>query len=139
MEGSYEIFMGGQVVGVAQVRREGLYYHFCCRCKLSGEILYRLTVTVGEREENLGIPVPDREEFCLHTRIPAKRFGKGKPIFRILPKHEPMEGRFVPLNPEEPFAYISRLKNAYLDVRNNQTGIVIRYSAPDRPDSDRNP
>lgn len=125
MEGSYEILMVGQVVGVAKVRREGLYYHFSCRCKLSGEILYRLTVTVGEWEENLGIPVPDKGEFCLNTRIPAKRFGKGKPVFRVLPKHEPMKGRFIPLNPEEPFAYISRLKNAYLEVRNNQTGIVL--------------
>ncbi len=125
MEGNYEIYMGGQAVGIAQVRREGLYYRFQCRCKLTGEIMYRITVTVGDREESLGIPIPEKGEFCLDIRIPVKRFEKGEPTFRVLPKHEPMKGHFVPICPDEPFVYLSRLKNAYLEVQKDRIGIVL--------------
>ena len=127
MEGNYDIFYGGQAVGLAQVWREGLYYRFCCRCKLTGEIVYRLTVTVGDREENLGIPIPEAGEFCLNVSIAAKRFEEGSPTFRVLPKHEPVSGQFIPICPEEPFAYLSRLKNAHLEVKNDQIGIVLEH------------
>ena len=127
MEGNYDIFMGGQAVGIARVSREGLYYRFFCSCQLTGEIVYRITVTIGKQEENLGIPVPKEGIFYLNSRVPAKRFEKGNPIFRILPKHEPVSGRFVPIFPDEPFAYLSRLKDAYLEVKNNQIGVVLDH------------
>ena len=59
MEGIYDIFRGGEKIGKAEVRREGLYYRFRCCCDLTGEVMYRLTVACGEKTENLGIPVPD--------------------------------------------------------------------------------
>ena len=34
--------------------------------------------------------------------------------------------KYVPVYPEEPFSYMSRLKDAYLERRNGQLGIVIR-------------
>ena len=34
-------------------------------------------------------------------------------------------GTFVPISPEEPFAYISRLKDAYFERRYGQAGVVI--------------
>ena len=126
MEGNYDIFMGGQVVGKAEVRREGLYYCFRCRCDLTGEIMYRITVTVGQQEESLGIPVPEDGSFALSTRKSIKNFESGTPVFRVVPRHETLSEFFVPISPEEPFAYLARLKNACLAVRDNQTGIVIK-------------
>lgn len=126
MEGRYPILLGGQAVGEAQVMRQGLYLCFQCRCHFSGETMYRLTVTGGESTESLGIPAPKGEWFCLNARIPAKRLQSGDLVIRAVPKREALQGRFVPLSPEEPFGYLRRLKTAYLAVRNGQVGVVIQ-------------
>ncbi len=120
------IILGGQAVGTAEVQREGLYYCFDCRCRLSGEIMYRLTVRCGERTENLGIPVPEGGRFVLRTRIPVKRLGEGTFLIRAEPKHAELQGKFVPLSPEEPFRYLRRLQDAFLQVRDGQVGVVIQ-------------
>ena len=47
--------------------------------------------------------------------------------FRLVPKLGDHTGeRFVPIYPEEPFSYISRLKDAYLARQGEQLGAVIR-------------
>lgn len=126
MEGKYPVLMGGQQIGEATVRREGLYLCFFCRCRLSGEMICRLVAEAGGKKENLGIPVPEGDSFLLQTRIPAKRLGEGELTVRAVPKHGAMPGKFVPLSPQEPFHYLKELKNAYLEIRNGQAGIVLR-------------
>ena len=130
MEGSYEILMGGKRVGTAQITRQGLYYWFDCRCCLSGDVMCRLAVTCGGKTHSLGIPVPEGESFVLRTRLPVKQLGKGVPEIRVQPKHRPVGTVFVPLSPEEPFAYLSRLKDAFLEIRDGKAGLVI----PERRD-----
>lgn len=125
MENSYELTIGGTPVGKVQVLRQGLYYCFHCRCKLSGSTVYRLRAECGDREENLGVLVPMGDGFGLDTRRPAKNLGEGALRFFLLPKHDSPSERFVPIRPEEPFAYLERLKNAYLETRGDQTGAVI--------------
>lgn len=120
-----EILLGGKPIGTAGVRREGLYYCFDCRCSLSGEIVYRLVARCGERTAHLGIPVPEGGRFVLRTRIPVKRLGEGPMQLRAEPKHGPLEGKFIPLSPEEPFRYLRRLENAFLLVRGGQVGVVL--------------
>jgi len=122
----YEITQGNQVIGQACVQRQGLYYHFSCRCRLSGEVICRLVVTCGGKQENLGIPVPEKDAYTLNTRISVSRLGQGQMTFRAVPRHNPLEEKFVPLSPEEPFRYLSRLKNAHLENRNGIVGIVLR-------------
>lgn len=125
MEGSYEVYFGRQPAGKVTVRRLGLYYKFECRCKLTGGVVYRLQVVCGDRQENLGILVPAGNGFGLDTKVPVKRLGEGKPEFRLVPKHEKSSGVFYPVYPEEPFAHIGRLKNAYLARKNGVSGIMI--------------
>ena len=87
----------------------------------------RLFVRCGSRDENLGIVVPMDGGFGLDARIPVKRLGEGEMEFRLVPKHGDHTGeRFVPIYPEEPFSYISRLKDAYLARQGEQLGAVIR-------------
>jgi len=121
----YKILMGGQSIGKARVERQGLYYVVSCRCRLSGEVVCRVTVSCGDRSENLGILVPESGAFVLNTRIPIKRLGEGPLMFHAVPRHTELRGRFVPISPETPFAYLSRLENAFLEVRNGQSGITI--------------
>lgn len=107
------------------MRREGLYLRFSCRCKFSGEMIYRLMAVCGCNTVNLGIPVPEGEWFRLDTRIAAKLLGDEPFSVQAIPKHGQLRGEFIPLAPEEPFAYLNRLKNAYLEIRSGRAGIVI--------------
>ena len=108
-----------------QVTRQGLYYRFVCRCKLTGEVVCRLYISCGGQQENLGVVVPSGDGFGLDTRLPVKRFREGEPSFSLIPKHEMVSGQFVPIVPEEPFAYIERLKTSFLVRKYGQLGIEI--------------
>ena len=125
MEGNYAVNLGQTPIGKAQVIRQGLYYRVICRCRLTGEVMYRLIVRGGGHEENLGVLIPMGGGFGLETKLPVKKMGEGELSFCVLPKHPELKGRFVPIFPEEPFSYISRLKDAYLEVRDGQTGVVL--------------
>ena len=125
MEGNYSVFFGKDPCGKVQVLRQGLYYRYICRCRIRGNILYRLLVSCGGQEEDLGILAPVEDGFGIDRKIPVKRLGTGVPEFRLCPRKERVKGVFVPICPEEPFAYISRLKSAYLVRKAGQTGILI--------------
>ena len=72
MEGVFDITLGGRPVGQAVMFRQGLYWHFDCRCRLSGQVICRIAVSCGGKTENLGIPVPQGKEFVLRTRLPLR-------------------------------------------------------------------
>ena len=125
MEGIYDIYLWDKPVGKAEVVRDGLYYRFFCHCKISEATLCR----VAAGKVNLGVLVPAADAFELRTRLPVKRFADTAPEFRLVPDKPVLEGKFVPIKPEEPFAYISRLKNTYLCNHLGQAGIVIKETA----------
>ncbi len=126
MEGMYPVNFGQAQVGKVQVIRQGLYYRFTCRCRMTGDVVCRLVVNCGGTRESLGIPVPEGDGFILDTKLPIKRLGEGEPVFSLVPRHEIAVGTFVPLSPEEPFQYIRQLKNAYFERRYGQPGAVIQ-------------
>ena len=126
MEGIYGVYIGKQLAGKVQVQRQGLYYRFTCRCQISGDVVCRLHVSCGDKRENLGVVVPVDGGFGLDTKLPVKRLGEGKMEFTLIPKHEVLEGTFVPIYPEEPFAYIERLKEAYLVRKGEQVGVMFK-------------
>lgn len=125
MEGNYSVRFGSQPVGKVQVLRQGLYYRFICRCQLSGDVVCRLRVVCGGRKESLGVVVPMDGGFGLDTKLPVKRLGEGEMEFLLIPKHDVPQGTFVPIYPDEPFAYIQRLKDAYLARQEGQLGAVL--------------
>lgn len=125
MDGEYDVVMGKEVVGTATVTQQGLYYRFQCRCNISGSVICRVMVSCNGHHENLGVLVPADGGFGLTTKLAVKRLGKGQFQFRVSPKHQKSEGKFIPIYPEEPFAYITRLQNAFLEIRNGQAGVVI--------------
>lgn len=126
MVGTYEIMQGDRPVGQVCVEKQGLYYRFSCRCNLKGEGMRRLTVSCGGEREDLGVLVPLDGQFGIEKKIPCKRFPEGTPEFLICSKQERQQGKFVPVYPEEPFAYIRRLEKAFLTHQAGQLGIVIQ-------------
>lgn len=135
MEGNYGVYFGNKLAGKVQVQRQGLYYRFRCRCRLTGDVVCRLSVSCADKRENLGVVVPLDGGFGLDTKLPVKKLGEGPMEFRLIPKHDKPEGKFVPIYPEEPFAYIERLKDAFLVRQNGQAGVML---SPDA-DSQRDP
>ena len=133
MEGVYDITLGGRSVGQAAVFQNGLYLYFDCRCRLSGETVCRIRVKCGGKEEDLGIPVPEGRDFVLRRKIPAKRLGTGVPEFRLEPKGMRLPENWVPVRAEEPFAYLTRLQDAFLEVRDGQAGVSFRDDPINRP------
>lgn len=126
MVGNYEIKQGDRLQGKVKVEKEGLYYRISCRCQLSGEVMHKLVVRCGGRETSLGVCVPMEGSFGVDRKISCKSIGRGTPEFLLLPKHEAVAGKFVPIYPEEPFSYMARLKDAFLARQAGQVGIVIK-------------
>ena len=126
MEGNYPVMFGQETVGKVQVLRQGLYYRFICFCRMTGDVVCRLTVVCGDKRESLGVVVPTGDGFGLDKKVPVKQIGEGELRFSLVPRHEQVQGKFVPLSPEEPFAYIARLKDAFLAHQNGQAGVVIQ-------------
>ena len=126
MDGTYEILLGSKPVGTVTVYRQGLYYFFSARCRLSEEGVCRLQLTCGETQENLGVLVPMEGMFGLDKKLPVRRFGTEIPQFQVLTNYRKTGEKFVPIYPEEPFAYMTRLKDAFLATRDGQVGIVLK-------------
>ena len=126
MEGNYELCIGKNAVGKVQVLRQGLYYRFICFCKLSGDVVYRLKVRCDDATENVGILVRNGDAFSLDKKVPVSHLGEGKMEFLLMPKSDTVGGTFIPIRPEEPFAYIARLQNAFYAQQNGQSCIVLK-------------
>ena len=45
--------------------------------------------------------------------------------FRLASTQEHLTGTFIPIRPEEPFAYIARIKESFLILKDGQPGICI--------------
>ena len=155
MSETYDIMFADSPVGKAQVEKQGLYYAFSCRCRLPDEGIYRIHAIYADKREDLGICVPIGEMFGMDKKISAKHLGDGTPDFELLPKDwkprenvpmqesepdiyeeeqpiseemipdEPEEELFLPVSEEEPFAYLTRLDNAVMEVREEQVGILF--------------
>ena len=126
MEHSYAVTAGGKHAGKVSVQRQGLYYLFSCRCSLSEDIMYRLEISCSGVTQNLGILVPENGSFVLRKKMAVRQIGEGDMSFRLVSKQDTPSGTFIPISPEEPFAYISRLKESFLVIRNGQAGICIK-------------
>ncbi len=138
MKTSFDITMGDQVVGTASVIREGLYWKICCRCQLSGEIACQV-IAIGEEEINLGLLVREKDDFCLTKRVPMKRFGDIQPCFVVKPRTPKTQRSFYPIVPEEPFSYIEKLKDAFLEEKGGEVGITLPEEDQGIPIQDSDP
>ena len=127
----YDVLLDGTAVGRVQVSRQGLYDHYSCRCRLPKKEVCRLYVRCGDRQENLGVLIPEGDGFCLKTSIPAKRLGAGERTFLVVPKSqkEPQPMVFLPICPDRPFDFIEQLKEACLAVRDGQPGALVPRQA----------
>lgn len=120
MEENYSVFRGNETIGLAQVAKEGLYYHIRCQCRKENDDIIRLLASCDSGTVKLGVLIPDGESLFLQTRIAAKHFpGKIEKICVEEAEH------FVPIKEGEAFSYLSALRTSKLVYRGGQAGILL--------------
>lgn len=119
----YDIYAGTQIVGQAEVIKEGLYYRFSCKCTPPNEGVYRIMVSDGDNTKDLGICVPTGEWFCLVSRVPMKYLSGERLEFALVPKDK--QEIAVPVATGEPFADLDKLDSAHLQQSHEKTEIII--------------
>ena len=127
--------MDTQVVGQAEVMKEGLYYRFSCKCTPPDDGVYRIIVSDGNYEKNLGICVPTGAWFCLVSRVPVKYLPGEELKFTLIPKDK--KGSVIHVESDKPFPALDKLESACLQETECGAEIVID-PAPDQQDSDLN-
>ncbi len=138
MENCFDITMGNEPVGKATLIKEGLYWKIHCRCQLSGEVVHQVILQAAE-EIDLGILVREGGDYCLTKRIAIKRLGDVTPQFTAKPRTPKTERSFHPIVPEEPFSYIEKLKEAFLEEKNGEIGVTLPDQAQVLPTPDSDP
>lgn len=124
----YPILLGKNCIGQASVSRQGLYYQIACACRLSGEVVYRVRASCADKAVNLGILVPENGLFAVRSRVAISKLGVGALSFCAIPQHVKTDDNFIPLKPDEPFAYLHRMDGMYLSKRGSQIGLCIKES-----------
>ena len=125
--------MDTQVVGRAEVAKEGLYYRFSCSCTPPDSGIHRISVGDGSNIRDLGICVPTGTAFTLVSRVPIKYLPGDKLTFTLVPKDR--KELPVPVATGEPFEYLDQLDAAHLEVTDDLPEIIID-PAPALQDSD---
>lgn len=125
MEISNDILLGNEVIGTVTFRKVGLYYHFRCSCNLTGEVVFKIIATCENKNVSLGVCVPKDRVFGLEKKVPVKQLGEGAMTFRAVPNRPDTSTAFVPIKPEEPFAYIERLQNSHLKRHGDTIGVIL--------------
>lgn len=126
----FEIHMGNAVVGSADVKRNGLYYHINCTCKPPSKEIHRVIMHDGSVQKDLGICVPTGNAFTLSARIPVKCFQGDGFTFQLVK----IGKREIIVSSNMPFTHLDELESARLQHTNGQAVILID-SAPDPQDS----
>ena len=117
----YKIYMNGTVVGRADVKRKGLYYHITCTCKPPSMEFYRVIMYSRSDRMDLGICVPLGDVFTLSVHIPVKYFQGDEFIFELA--REAKE-EYVISN-DILFTHLDKLETARLYVANGQSRLII--------------
>ena len=125
MESFYSVTHNAEPCGKVSVRKQGLYYLFHCRCMVGRRDIYRLILSCGNFQQSLGVLAPVNGSFELTTRVSARQLPEGDWSFRIRSGENRPAESFVPIRPDEPFAYIARLKDSFLEHQNGEPGILV--------------
>lgn len=131
MAGTYAVGLGEEKIGTVRLTRWGLYYEISCCCRPVGAQMLELVAQGNGWQEKLGLLAPADGGLRLDRRIPVKRLGEGELTFFVLPR-EWMQQLQIPIRPEEPFAYLQQLHNAYLVQDGAEMWIELRKNLDEK-------
>lgn len=133
MTRTHAVLWNGKQTGTVCLTKEGLYYRVQCSCKTVDKQIYRLAALCGDDPVRLGVLIPEGDEMMLQTKIPVKKLKGEDPQFQLecissgkkQEDNRKSQGKFIPIYPDEPYSYLSKLKSSYLEIRKGEPGIVI--------------
>ena len=135
----YDVMYASQVVGYAQIEKEGLYCRITACCQMEKPGIYKLQVKNGHQIVKTLTCVPGKQGYTAETRIPAKQLESGEIHFVLMEKNQ-ISQRQVPVHPEQEFPYMAQLEKAVLVSAAGQPVIAIREAPTQDPqDSDPSP
>ena len=126
MVGEYPIQFADTIVGTAAVTREGMFFLIRCQGSGSADVPRVVVARWGEEKRELGLCGKASDGWSLTARLNRKHVPPGRPVFSIAVKHVGALEKFIPIVANEPFAYISELKRAFLVMKAGQPGILLK-------------
>ena len=117
----HSILFNNVPVGQAQIKQEGLYHKITCQCVLPNKRIYRIKVSDGINDVDLGICVPEGDCFILTSRVAVKKLSTENLKFYII-TNQPSEFHIAD---GKPFEALDKLEAARLQYRNGQLYVVI--------------
>ena len=116
MEGIFDVTLDGQVVGMVEVKREGLYCRISCRCRVADQEIHRLYAD----SEKIGVLLPKNGEQTLETKVAAKRL-KERSVFTL----DGIKTKFIPIRPGKAFGHLDKLRKGKMVFQNGTPGVKI--------------
>ena len=126
LEGNWTVTYEGRAVGKCRIQKNGLYYHFNCRCELVSHQVCRLQVSCAGKRTDIGVLIPSDNCILLEKRIAAKHFQVGQPELTLMVSGEiGIEECFIPVREDVPMPCLQLLQKARFAVRDGVPGILI--------------
>ena len=119
----YDVLLGNDTVGSAEIREVDLYCRVQCICKLPSSQIYRILMVGTTGELLLGVCVPNGDEWILERKIPAKKLPGEELQFYIIGSGDEnaIAGK---LGREEVKLNISALRNMRYSALRGHRGII---------------
>ncbi len=114
MDHIYQVSLKDGNVGQVWVNREGLYYRFSCRIPFEIGMKYRLYAIQNGNRIDMGLFVPEGNEFILSAKVPIKRFSAGEVTFYLTDREDT---ECILVKSDEPFPYLNRLNEGFFASR----------------------
>lgn len=135
----YDIYFGSQVVGHAQLEKEGLYYRVLGNCEMQESGMYKLQIQNGNTVVKTVTCIPHNGAYAAETRVPVKQLEKGDIHFLLTEKNQ-SHFRQAEVHPDQEFPYMALLEQAILAAGEEHPTIVIKEAPTEGPqDSDPTP
>jgi len=120
----YDIFLNGEIIGKADLRKEGLYVHYICTCTFPTKGIFRITAETPNGAVNFGVCVPKGNCWESRGRIPANKL-IGYELKLTATSCIEDKDKYIPISPEEPFALLEELENLQFTIKNGKPVVYI--------------
>lgn len=135
----YDVMYASQVVGYAQMEKEGLYYRILASCEMKDTGIYKLQIQNGHETVKTLTCIPGKKGYTAETRIPVKQLENVQIQFSLMEKNQ-ISQLLAPVDPEQEFPYMGQLEQAVLVSSADQPMIAIREAPIQDPQgSDQSP
>lgn len=121
----YDIYIGPNEIGKAEMIREGLYIRIRCFCNIKKKGIYRIYMCGSNKTVDLGVCVPRNSGYAVNTKIAAKEIPEGLIQFEVKNSLDLCEDSFIKLDPDRPFLQLSKLKRVRLKYHNGERMLII--------------